>query len=346
MPQIKPDQFDGALASKKLKRVYLFDGPENWLKERAVARLIDTLLPPEARDFNLERLDADTHEAGQALSSAQSLPFLADRRVVVVKNADEYAVADTRLLAEALPNLPETTCLVLVYNRRAESRAELPAVVASQGDVVTFWTPFKKDMPSWIMGEAKRRGKPIEMDAAGLLAEACTDLQEVSNELDKLILFTGKKKAISYEDVQAHGLPDEAGDYRLLDEAIWSRDLAETLRQSDLLQASGVAPEAILAASARVVRQMVQVSFFKRQGWGWGEIFQTLYIKGITQQRLIERSAGRYTAAELEAAPARVVRAEMDIKTGALAPALAVTLLFLGWVGKGRPTPVASGFRQ
>ena len=122
MPAIKPDQLEQIIRSGKVQSLYLFDGPENWLKERALNQLISKLVPPESKDFNMERLDGNSCSAGDIINAAQGLPFLGDRRLIVVSAAEELAAADSRAVGEILTDLPAS---IETFNRGGAVRSFL-----------------------------------------------------------------------------------------------------------------------------------------------------------------------------------------------------------------------------
>lgn len=336
MAQLRPDQLDEAIRAGRLGSIYLFDGPEAFLKERAVEAIIDRLVPKEARDFNLERFDGNHCTGGQIVTAAQGLPFLGDRRVIVVQAAEELAAADARAVGECLTDLPSSTCLLFLWEGRAGLRDELPAKAGSNGAIVTCWTPFPNQLPTWIMNEARRRGKPIASDAAAALAESCGDLQQMVNEYDKLSLFVGKKPKIEMSDLLEHGLPDESGDHRGFEDALWARDVGGTLRQGQLMAEAGTRAEQIYPLFERVFRTLVLAHHLKdSRGATLEAIFGELGIRGKTQQANLQMGMRAYRAAEARAAFDRIARADLELKTGVLPSNVGVSLLVLGVVGKG-----------
>ncbi|MBV9079497.1 MAG: DNA polymerase III subunit delta [Elusimicrobia bacterium] len=335
MASLKPDQLDDAIRSGRIGKLYVFDGPENWLKERAAARIIEKLVPPESKDFNLERFDGRQCTGGQIVSAAQSLPFLGERRVVLVTAADELSAADGRLVAESFAGLPESTCLVLLWEGKAGLREEIPAHAGSNGAIVTFWPPFANQLPAWLMNEARTRGKPIAPDAAAALCEACGDLQQMVNEYDKLSLFVGKKPKIEMSDVREHGLPDQAGDYKDLEEALWNRDLRGALQQGELLAESGVRAEQIHPIFERVFRTLLLAQNLRdEKGAGLEEIYAALGIRGKTQQANLATGLRQYRPEDLRRSLDRVAQADYELKTGVLPSGIGVTLLTLATCGQ------------
>lgn len=352
MASLRPDQLDDAIRSGRIGRVYLFDGPEEFLKQRAIERITEKLVPAESRDFNFERFDGRSCSGGQIVNSVQSLPFLGERRVVIVSSADELSAADSRLVGEALKDLPDTTCLLMTWEGKSNLREEIPAQSSSVGAVVTCWTPFPNQLPAWLMNEARARGKAITPDAAGALCDACVDLQQIVNEYDKLSLFVGKKAKIEMSDVREHGLPDEEGDFKGLEEALWNRDLGGTLRQGHLLSDSGLAAQAIYPVFERVFRMLILAQHLRDdRGSGIDDIYASLGIRGKTQQANLERGMKVYRPAEARDAFDRVAQADYELKTGILSGAMGVSLLALEVCGAARSRaragtgPTTSGFR-
>lgn len=343
MPSLKPEQLDASIRSGSLGPLYVFDGPENWLKEQAIQHIIDRLLPPEARDFNLERLDGKTCSAAQVVSAAQSLPWMAERRVIVVQAADEIGAPEGRIIAEGLSGLPSSTCLVFIYEGKANLREEIPAHAASAGLIVTFWMPFPNQMPAWVASEARRRGKIISHEAALLLADACSDLQQIVNELNKLALYVGAKKTIDIDDIRRHGLPDEWGDFKDLEEAVWARDVAEGLRQGRLLADSGVRAESIFPIFARVFKTLLLGHFLATEKkMAMEDIYAELGIRGKTYQANLLKGLKAYKSEETRRSLSKVVQADYDLKTGALPGPIAVSLLIWNLCGREK---AVSAFR-
>ncbi len=335
MPSLKPEQLDLHIKSGQLGPLYLFDGPEPWLKKRAVQRIINRLLTPETKDFNLNQYNGNSSPASEVVSTIQSMPFLGDRRVVIVDSADEWNTADRKLVAENLENIPTSTCLVLLYDSRAGLRDEIPAHVASHGHLVTFWTPFENQLPEWAITETRQRGKTLEWPAAKLLCDSCKDLEELSNEIDKLLLYVGKKTSLSMADVRAHGLPDTAADFKDLETALWNRDLTGALRQGQLLLEMGVRTEALFPAYQRVFRTLLLGRYYQTEKkWDLPSIFEALGMRGKTQQGLFSAGLKNYSSEELKISLGKIVKTDEEIKTGALANKVALSLLTMDLLKK------------
>jgi DNA polymerase III subunit delta len=328
VPSIKPDQLESSIRAGSLGSIYLFDGPENWLKEQAVNRIINRLLSRESRDFNLDRLDGKTCSAAQVVSSLQSLPWMTDRRVVVIQSCEEFSSSDGKIISQELRGVPDSTCVLFTYEGKSNLREEIPAHVASLGQVVTFWPPFPNQLPLWVQSEARQRGKIITHEAALLLSEACTDLQHIVNELDKIFLFVGNKKTVELSDIYKHGLPEEFGDCKDLEEALWNRNTKEALRQGRLLSDSGFRPESLFPVLERLFKALLLGHFMlHHKNTPLEDLPSALNVRGKTNQDKFRRGLKAYTPQETRASLKKIIQAELDLKTGALPSAIVVSLL-------------------
>jgi DNA polymerase-3 subunit delta len=337
VPSVKPEQFESAVHAGRLQPAYLFDGPDLWLKQRAVAALLDRAIKPEERDLNLDRFNGDDANGGDIANSLQTVPFLSERRVVVVQSADSLSAAESRAVAAALENLPPSTLAIFLYDEKASLRDPIPAQVMSMGVQCTFWTPFENQLPAWVIKETRLRGKGVAPEAARMIAEACKDLQEMSNEIDKLILFVGKKPTITEDDVEAYGLPGEEGDFKELERFLWQRDLKNALWQGRLLSDAGIRAEALFPIFERVLRSLLLGHHLRdEKRWGLEEVWTQLGIRGKTQQGNFSTGLSRYNAVDIASALSRLAQAEYDLKTGALPSPVVVSLLIMGAMGRPR----------
>jgi DNA polymerase-3 subunit delta len=337
---LKPEQLDASLRSGKLASLYLFDGPEAWLKDQAVRAMVDKLVPAESRDFNLERFSGTACEPAAVVNAVQSLPFLGDRRVVILQHASELSAADQRIVADGIADLSSTTCLIMTVEGKANLREPLVAAAASHGNIVTFWPPFANQLPGWIVNEAKKRGKSLTMDAAAMLADACVDLQQISNELEKIFLFVGEKKTIDGKDLKAHGLPDQEGDTKDLEHALWIRDLRGALQQGNLLSEMGVRGEMIFPVVERVFKSLMLASFYKHaRRMDSDDIAAELGMRARSAIDQLKIGMRSYSPDELRSAFNKIAQADFDMKMGALPSPVAVSLLLLSLCGKAQPLP-------
>ena len=88
MPSQSLDAFLRSLAKGDAAAVYYFHGPEDLLKDEALRALVDRVLDPSLRDFNLDQRSAGQLDADDLFALCTTLPMMADRRVVVLREVE------------------------------------------------------------------------------------------------------------------------------------------------------------------------------------------------------------------------------------------------------------------
>lgn len=190
---IKRRAFDGA---------YYISGEDDYQKDDAVRQLVDAALDPASRDFNLDvrrgaELDAET--LGILLSTP---PMMAERRVVVIRDAGTLKKDARRALDEYLKQPADDTLLILTCP--AGSKTDL--ALSSAATELQF-DPLTGDrIPKWIAHHATTElGVRISGPAIELLQAAVgSDLHQLAAEIDKLASYMeGKGEEIGEEAVAA-----------------------------------------------------------------------------------------------------------------------------------------------
>ncbi|MHB1298272.1 MAG: DNA polymerase III subunit delta [Gemmatimonadaceae bacterium] len=180
-----------ALESGRFDPVYLFHGADDYLKEEKVRALIARATEPTTRDFNLETLrgaEVDIATLGTAL---EALPMLAERRVVILRDAMAPKKAVRERLDHYLAAPAPELLLVLVVPAGAKPDAALLA--NANVSAVEFKPLVDGDLLKWIDHHARTAcGATVLPEAAELLASyGGNDLALLAGELQKLAAYAG-----------------------------------------------------------------------------------------------------------------------------------------------------------
>lgn len=204
------DFLDRAPAIGKL---VVLEGTERALAERALDVLLDRLLPPEVRDLNLERFSAEeAGDAGRVAEALQAMPFLADRRVVVVLETQTMRAQPRRDLWEVAQNVPDGSTLVLMDLLPARGKGPQSfGVMAGRAALRIDTTAGEEHRARFVEEALAELNVKAEPRAIHELARSTAELAAVRNDLEKLAL-TGKKitlkdlerEAIAIEDPKAY----------------------------------------------------------------------------------------------------------------------------------------------
>lgn len=194
-------------------KLVIVEGTERVLADRALEILLDRLLPPEVRELNLERMAPDdVGDASRVRESVQAMPFLADRRVVVVADAQTLKAQPRRDLWDAAQAVPEGNTLILMdlLSPRSE-RPKAFGSLAGRAALRVDTTAGEEARERFVAETLERLGAKAEPRAIDELARSEADLASVRNDLEKLAL-TGKKitvadlerESLSIEDPKAY----------------------------------------------------------------------------------------------------------------------------------------------
>lgn len=180
------------------KPIYVLAGKNDTLVNARCRELLDELIEPSQRAMGLFDADPARISAADVMDELRTLPFLADRRVVLIRDADNF-VSDNRELLEKYFDAPcPTGTLVLkvsTWNANTKLAKKLPGV----GELINVTQPKPWQLPTRLMQYAREAyDKKIGKDAAELLVELVGDeLPRLYNEVDKLALFAEGEKAIT-----------------------------------------------------------------------------------------------------------------------------------------------------
>lgn len=227
-----PEQFRKAIATGPAAPAYFFSGPESGLMQEALDALV-ALVPEATRAFNVQVFHVFEDEMVDALTAARTLPFMAPRRLVVVRDVEKTRLDQAgrgEMLAEylAAPS-PET---VFVVTTGDEARAKtLGAKHAAHWVHVEFRALQGASLERALREEARRLGCSLGGDGLAALLEATgADLALARNELAKLRAALGEGGVVDAAAVARYAAGYEHHGVFDVTDAVSRRDLAGALR--------------------------------------------------------------------------------------------------------------------
>lgn len=166
--------------------VYLLMGTEPYYPDLVCDEIIKYALTESERDFNQTVFYGLDTDAGTVASECRSYPMMAERRLVVLKEAQSMKTLED-LAAYASEPMESTVLVILMHGASADKRRALYKNVQKKGVVLVSDALRDYEMPQWITSFYKSRGLDIEPAAAALLAEyAGTDMSRIMLETEKM----------------------------------------------------------------------------------------------------------------------------------------------------------------
>ena len=185
------------------KCVYLLMGDEPYYPELVCNAIIANCLQDWEKDFNETICYGADVTAETVITAARRFPMMAERQLVVVKEAQQMKSLEDLAVYCQQP-LESTVLVILMHGASADKRRALYKTVLKTGVIVDSPALRDYEMPQWIASYYEGRGLKIHPEAAQLLAESSgTDLGKIAVETDKLLknLPEGVKE-VSVEDIE------------------------------------------------------------------------------------------------------------------------------------------------
>lgn len=341
--------------------ITLIHGPAELLRAEALAKIQAAVAPdPELAALNTIRLDGRTITPAELQNACDTLPFLAERRLVIVENLlarlagpakrqdktsqpgpEEIEAGgagqpakelrgQARTFLAYLPQVPASTQLVLLEADMAGGpglRKVQDLARSGQAQIILCEKPRKAELPEWIRNRARLRGVKLDAGAVQDLAEFIgDDLRLVDQELLKLKDYAAGR-TVTRDDVRALVPATRAANVFEIVDALGAGDgLTAGRLMHRALTVDGEPPLRLLAMIARQYRLLIQVKALQAQGARPPEIAQTLNIGEWTVPRFTGQ-ANRHTFSRLERAMGRILAADEAIKTGRLTDHEALDIL-------------------
>lgn len=294
--------------------LYLFYGDEGFLIDEAVKKIVSIIVEPSNRDFNLEFLRGGETSCEEIISKAQTLPFMGERRVVIVKGIDEIKASGAERLMEYCSNPSPTTTLILT-GHKIDARDKLHNTVSKNGVVVQFKPLYEKDTAGWVMRIVKEAGYRIDNDAKDyLISIVGNNLQRLKNELEKVFTYKGSNKDIKIDDIKLLVEDTKIESIFAFTDSIGSKDINKALRLLEKMIGQGEMPEKIISMITRQFRLILLTKVYRERGAAPSEIpvkagFAPFLLEGYLKQ------AAKYTLIELKDSFYKVQMADVKIKS-------------------------------
>ena len=252
-------EFETALKKGIIPIVCFLYGEESFLVDRAVRLLLDRAIDPSLKDFNYNVFYGNESKGIDIADAAQTLPMFAERRAVLVKRAESLSAAAGEVLLPYIQNPCASTCLIFT-GTKVDQRKKFFTELKKHGSLVEFKRVYDNKLPAFIQSESTVHGKPIDSPAADLLAFLIgNNLQELSSQIEKLVVFAGSRPRISLEDVRTVASSSKAFTVFELARYLCVRDLPNALKSLDTLFRNGEETPMMIGALSRHFRQLWRV---------------------------------------------------------------------------------------
>ncbi len=332
---------------------YIFHGEDEFGCAEELARLRGDLAggDPAMAELNTSVLDGKGLTLGELRHVCDAIPFMADRRLVIVRGLLSRLASSRRSgdqaeteeeqpawkkafreeLADYLPKLAPTTRLIFVESKALQASHPILKLAEREetGYIKSFPRPKDRDLPGWIQRRARSKKGAISHEATSMLAELVgDDLRLLDQEIEKLLIYADGRQVTAQDVRELVSRARELSIFELVD-CVGHRQTERALLLLHQLIEDGTEPLYLLAMLARQVRILIQVKELQSEGMTEREIATSLKLHPFVVQKGWAQ-AQNFRMAQLEAAHQRLVETDWAIKTGQSEDVLALDVLIAG----------------
>jgi len=316
------------IKNKSFKNVYLLCGTEDYLRNQFRTSLKDALLDGADEMTNFSAFEGKDVRPEAIVDTAETLPFLAERRVILVENTGFFKNSSGELLVDYLKAFPETTFFIFCETE-IDKRNRLFKAVRDVGYVAEFSTMDEGTLKNWINKKVAQENMTIDGAAVALLLyKTGTDMENISSELEKCICYCLKRGYITTADVEEICIEQLTN--RIFDMinymATGQREKALKLYY-DLLSLKEP-PMRILFLMSKQFNALYQTHIYGQKRYNQKMIAERLGVAPFIAEKYYNQ-AKLFTQKTLRQALEECVQTEQDIKTGRVSDVMGVELLLI-----------------
>ncbi len=311
------------IKEKSFRPVYLLYGEEDFLKNSYKNRLKNAIVGDDLMNFSA--FEGKNTDVDEVIRLADTMPFFADRRMILIEDSGLFK-SGGEALCEYIPQMPDTATLVFVESD-VDKRSRLFKRVKETGHTVEFTRQEPGQLARWAAGILARSGKKIREKTMDLfLGMVGDDMENIRQELEKLICYTEGRDVITEDDIYAVCTEHISGKVFDLVADIANGKKREAMERYEDLLTLKEPPTRILFLITRQFSQILQVKELAAKGMDRRAIASRLKLQPYVTGRILGQ-AGRYSRDEILERLNLCIETEEAVKSGRLNDRLAVELL-------------------
>lgn len=307
------------------KPVYLLYGTESYLKKLYKDKLKVAILNG-SDEMNYSYFEGKGIEIPKLIEIANTLPFFSDKRLIIIENSGLFKSSND--LADYIKQIPDTTHIIFVENE-VDKRNRLFKAVKDVGNISEMNSMDEANLKLWVASLLNKDKKKVTADTIlYLLSKTGTDMENIQNEVEKLICYALDRDVITREDIDEVSTTQITNKIFQMIDAIGNKNQDKALELYYDLLALREKPMSILYLITRQFNILLQVKELAALGYNNTVISQKTALMPFTISKYISQGKN-FTALVLKEALDSCTEIEEMIKTGRLIDKIGVELLIV-----------------
>lgn len=310
----------------QLKQVYLLCGEEAYLRRQYRERIKKALMG-DGDLMNLHCFEGKGIVPGEVIDLAQTMPFLAERRVLVIENSGFFKKGGEELAAYL--EEPSPSAFFLFVEPEIDKRSRLYKSVSTKGRIIECKTPDETTLKRWVVELLAKDGKRITgRDLDHFFNKTGADMENIRGEVEKLVCYCMDREAVTAQDIDEVCVRQISSRIFDMVEAVADKRQKQAMELYYDLLTLKEPPMRILFLIARQFNLLLQVKELKNKGYDTNTIGTKTGLAGFIAKKYVAQ-ASKFREAELRKALADCVETEEAVKTGKMNDVMSVELLIV-----------------
>lgn len=212
------------------KPIYWLEGEEPYFIDQIIDYAEHNILQESEAGFNLTVFYGRDADWAAVVNACRRYPMFAERQVVLLKEAQN--MKDIDKLEGYIENPLSSTVFVVSYkDKKVDGRSKLSKTLKQKGELFTTKKIYESQLPDWTTQMILQHGLTINQKALLLLVDHIgNDLSRIQNEIEKLAVNLGIRKAITEDDIENYiGISKEFNVFEMQD-AIAKKNFSKAIR--------------------------------------------------------------------------------------------------------------------
>jgi DNA polymerase-3 subunit delta len=334
------NEFMSCIKKDKILPVYFLSGNEEYLMKEAVEALKDKYIDKSFEALNYVIIDGKEKSFDDILNACETLPFMSEKKLVVIKDISEIMENNLneldKTLSSYIENLDSYLCLIIMdRSNNFKKTTKLYKTINKLGGVVEFNSLKGRELNTWVENKFKKNNKKISASNISYFIgqssysdyNSIKTLYDLENELTKVVDYTSNNE-VNKEDIDLVLTKTlDTNIFNLLG-SINKRDSEESLKIFNEMYIAGEPVQKILSMIIRQLRLTLGYKLYKEKGYTDGEIGDKLGIKPFELKK-IGKESNNFTEVQLNRALNYILELDIKQKTSSHDEKLALEMLIV-----------------
>ncbi len=316
-----------------IEEIYLFTGTEEVRNRTKMERILSSM--DEAKT-SVTKYDADFINISEIIEDAMTIPFLSDKKVIIVKNPrfltkDASPIKhDTTTFVKYLKDPLDTTVLMIdAVGMELDSDNEAVKACKKYAYIVDTQELENVEYKAWVKRLFVLSGVDIKDDALNLIIEYVKkDSVRMEQEVNKLISYVGKNEKVTFDDVKELVIPNIDDAVFLLIRALVAKDKKAAMKIYNSLANNTQDVMSVISIVSSTFVDLYKTAKLLKEGYKQGEIANLFKISNGRAYYLVN-DAKNFSIDTLEEYILKLSTLDYQIKSGQVDKTLGVELLLL-----------------